>query len=63
MRKPRVTVRLTENQMLCLKELTDGLDTSISCLIRTIIGDFLNRNEEILERIVYAKNQPSAEED
>lgn len=62
MRKPRVTVRLTENQMLCLKELTDGLDTSISCLIRTIIGDFLNRNEEILERIVYAKNQPAAEE-
>lgn len=63
MRKPRVTVRLTENQMLCLKELTDGLDTSISCLIRTIIGDFLNRNEKILERIVYAKNQPAAEED
>lgn len=63
MRKPRVTIRLSENQMLCLKELTDGLDTSISCLIRTIIGDFLNRNEEILERIVYGKNQPAAEED
>jgi hypothetical protein len=63
MRKPRVTVRLTENQMLCLKELTDGLDTSISCLIRTIIGDFLNRNEETLERIIYAKDQPVTEEE
>ena len=63
MRKPRVTVRLTENQMLCLKELTEGLDTSICCLIRTIIGDFLNRNEETLERIIYAKDQPVTEEE
>lgn len=62
MRKPRVTVRLTPNQMQCLQELTLGLDTSLSLLVRTIISDFLTRNQETLDRIIDAKNQVAAEE-
>ena len=50
-RKQRVTVRLTPYQMQCLKELSASLNTSYSLLIRSIIGDFLTKNEEALERI------------
>lgn len=68
MRKERITVRLTPNQMQCLKELSESLDTSYSLLVRTIIGDFLTRNEETLERItmkngeLYADNSETTEE-
>ena len=54
-RKERVTVRLSPNQMQCLKELTASLNTSYSLLIRSIIQDFLTRNEESLERITSNK--------
>lgn len=56
-RKQRVTIRLTDNQMLCLKELTESLDTTLSLLIRSIIQDFLVRNEDALERITLNKNE------
>ena len=56
-RKERVTVRLTPYQMQCLKELSTSLNTSYSLLIRSIIGDFLSKNEKALERITY-NNQP-----
>ena len=54
-RKERVTVRLNCYQMQCLKELSASLNTSYSLLIRSIIGDFLSRNEETLERIITKK--------
>ena len=50
-RKERITIRLTPNQMQCLKELTQSLGTSYSLLVRTIIQDFITRNEDTLERI------------
>ena len=62
-RKERVTVRLTPYQMQCLKELSTNLNTSYSLLIRSIIGDFLTKNEAALERITlkhtdeYANNE------
>ena len=37
--------------MQCLKELSTNLNTSYSLLIRSIIGDFLTKNEAALERI------------
>ena len=55
-RKERVTVRLTPYQMQCLKELSNSLNTSYSLLIRSIIGDFLSKNEDALERITYKKH-------
>lgn len=56
-RKERITVRLTNYQMQCLKELTTSLDTSYSLLVRSIIGDFLDKNEEALERIITSKQK------
>lgn len=54
-RKERVTVRLTPGQMQCLKELSSNLNTSYSLLIRSIIQDFICRNEDTLERIITNK--------
>lgn len=62
-RKERVTVRLTPRQMLCLKELSTSLNTSYSLLIRTIIQDFLTRNEDALERITTKNNYHADSED
>lgn len=55
MRKERITVRLTENQMQVLSELTQALDTSYSMLVRSIVSDFLTKNEDQLERIIVKK--------
>lgn len=63
MRKPRITVRLSPNQMQCLQELSTGLDTSLSLLVRTIISDFITRNEDTLNRIIDGKNKPITEEE
>lgn len=59
-RKERVTVRLTPYQMQCLKELSSNLNTSYSLLIRSIIGDFLTKNEDALERIIENKEKEDA---
>ena len=60
-RKEKVTVRLTPYQMQCLKELSYGLNTSYSLLIRSIIGNFLYQNEEALERIITNKQLEDAD--
>lgn len=60
-RKERVTVRLNCYQMQCLKELSTSLNTSYSLLIRSIIGDFLYRNEDSLERIIINKQLEDAD--
>lgn len=57
MRKERITVRLSQNQMLVLKELTEALDTSYSLLVRSIVCDFLTKNEEQLEKIILRKQK------
>lgn len=53
--KERITVRLTANQMLVLSELRDKLGVNISLLCRTMIGDFITKNEDSLERIITGK--------
>lgn len=55
--KPRITVRLTPEQLLVLEELKDTLNCSVSMIIRTIVGDFLHRNEETLERIITGEQE------
>lgn len=59
-RKERITIRLSPNQMQCLKELTTSLNTSYSLLVRSIIQDFLYRNNDTLERIITSKNSNNA---
>lgn len=48
----RITVRVTENQALVLKEIKDALGVSYSMLTRTIILDFLQQHEDRLNTIV-----------
>ena len=48
----RLTVRLRPGEMLSLKELASKMKVSNSLLVRTIICDFLTRNEDTLERIM-----------
>lgn len=53
--KPRISIRLTPNQELVLREMSETLDTSISMLIRTIVGDWLYQNEERIYEIIDKK--------
>ena len=57
----RITVRLNPNQMLVLNELTEALNVSYSQLVRTIILDFLSKNEERLEQIIIKSKEKENE--
>lgn len=52
MRKNRLTLRLNEHEYFRLFEIKDKMKISYSLLIRTIITDFLERNEKTLNRII-----------
>lgn len=54
-KKSRISIRLTNNQELVLKEMSDALDTSISMLIRTIVGSWIAQNEDHIYRIIDKK--------
>lgn len=52
-----LNIKVTPNQKQILTELASALSTderkvTISVIVRTIINDFLNRNEETLENII-----------
>lgn len=51
-RKEKITIRLDNHQLQCLKELKDKLKCSYSLMIRSIIGDFLKKNERSIDRII-----------
>lgn len=61
-KKEKLTIRLTPNQMQCLRELSENLDVSYSLLVRAIIQDFLIRNENTLDSIVIKKSLKNKEE-
>ena len=48
----KITLRLKPGQYQILTELRDALGCSIATIIRAIIGDFLTKNDETLERII-----------
>lgn len=50
--KPRLTIRLTPNQLQVLEELKDALGVNISMIVRTIILDFITRNETTINKII-----------
>lgn len=52
----KVTIRLTPEQVQVLTELRESLGCSFSLMIRTIVGDFLTRNDERIENIIDTKN-------
>ena len=55
MTKPRISIRLTPNQELVLKEMSEALDTSISMLIRTIVGSWITEYEDQIYKIIDKK--------
>lgn len=57
--KPRISIRLTPNQELVLKEMSDALGVSISMLIRTIVGSWLTTNEDAVYRLIDKKKLES----
>ncbi len=57
-KKPRLTIRLTPNQSLVIDELTLALNTNASTLIRTIIGDWLIKNEDYIYGLIERRNGP-----
>ena len=52
----KLTIRLTNNQLLVLSELKDKLGCTLSLLIRTIVGSWLTTNESIIEDLLAMDN-------
>lgn len=50
-----ISVRLKPNQYLVLTELSEVLDTSISMLVRTMVGSWLCEHENDIYRIIDRK--------
>lgn len=57
MNKPRMMIRLTENQRLVLEELKNILNCNISLLVRAIIGDWLEKNEDYIYDIIEGRRE------
>jgi hypothetical protein len=53
----KITLRLKEGQYQVLSELRDALGCNIAVIVRAIIGDFLQKNEDTLERIITEYNE------
>lgn len=51
-KREKVSVRITPNQELVLKELCDVTNVSFSMLIRTIIGSWLSEHEDDIYRLI-----------
>ena len=60
--KDRITVRLSNNQIQILSELKEKLHTGYSLIIRAILGDFISRNEDSIDRILTGKDDVFSEE-
>ena len=58
--KDHISLRLNPDQYMVVKELSSVLDTSMSLLIRTIIGDWLYKNEDYIYKIIDKKKYGDA---
>jgi hypothetical protein len=56
----KISIRITPNQSLVLAEMSQALGVSYSMLIRTILGDWIAKNEEYLEKIIDKKSLENA---
>ena len=55
-------MRLSNNQIQILSELKEKLHTGYSLIIRAILGDFISRNEDSIDRILTGKDDVFSEE-
>ena len=60
--KHKLSIRLNDNQMVVLSELSESLGVSISVLVRTIIYDFLQRNEDHLYNLIDERKKITMED-
>ena len=54
-RSDKISIRITPNQSLVLAEMSQALGTTYSMLIRTILGDWITKNEDYIDRIIEKK--------
>ena len=57
----KISIRITPYQEQVLQEMSQTLGTSYSMLIRTILGDWLTKNEEYIYRIIDKKKIENAD--
>lgn len=57
-----ITLRLKPDQELVIQEVSDVLNVPKSVFIRAVIGDFLQRNEDCLYRLIDNKLNNKEEE-
>lgn len=68
-KREKISIRITPNQSLVLAEMSQALGTTYSMLIRTIVGDWITKNEDYIYRIIDKKkvqnaaNQQTGEEE
>ena len=54
-KREKISIRITPHQSLVLQEMSQALNTTYSMLIRTIIGDWLTKNEDYIYHIIDKK--------
>ena len=57
MSKSRVSIRISANQEQVLREMCEVFDTSISMMVRTIVGSWLSEHEDEVERAIIRKRK------
>lgn len=60
-RSDKISIRITPNQSLVLAEMSQALGTTYSMLIRTILGDWITKNEDYIDRIIEKKRNEDAD--
>ena len=56
----KISIRITPNQSLVLAEMSQALGGSYSMRIRTMLCDWITKNEEYLEKIIDKKSIQNA---
>ena len=51
-KREKISIRITPNQSLVLAEMSEALGCTYSMMIRTILGDWIAKNEEYIDRII-----------
>lgn len=60
-KREKISIRITPNQSLVLQEMSQALNTTYSMLVRTIIGDWITKNEEYIYKIIDKKIDNNAD--
>ena len=62
MGKTKLSIRLSDNQMLVLKELKDVLHCSYSVMVRSMVLNFLTQYEDVLDKIITGETKINIED-